>query len=30
MGNMAWFGLEEEEQVAVLLGLLVVWEESFL
>jgi len=30
MGNMAWLRLEEEEQVAVLLRLLVVGKEAFL
>jgi hypothetical protein len=30
MGNVAWFGLEEEEQVAVFLRLVVVGKEAFL
>lgn len=30
MSNVAWFGLEEEEQISVLLRLLVVGEEAFL
>jgi hypothetical protein len=30
MGNVAWFGLEEEEQVAVFLRLVVIGKEAFL
>jgi len=30
MGNVAWFGLEEEEQIAVFLCLLVIGKETFL
>lgn len=30
MGNMAWLGLKQKEQVAVLLRLLVVGKEAFL
>lgn len=30
VGDMAGFGLQEEEQIAVLLGSFVVWEEPFL
>ena len=30
MGNVTWFGLEEEQQVAVFLRLLVVGKEAFL
>jgi hypothetical protein len=30
MRNVSRFGLEEEEQVAVFLGLFVVWEEALL
>jgi hypothetical protein len=29
VGNVAWFGLEEKEKVAVFLGFFIVWEEAF-
>ena len=30
MSNVSWFGLEEEEKIAVFLRLLVVWKETLL
>jgi hypothetical protein len=29
VGNVAWFGLEEKKEVAVLLRFFIVWEEAF-
>jgi len=30
MGDVSWLGLEEEKEIAVFLGLLVVWKETLL
>jgi hypothetical protein len=30
MGDVTWFGLEEEQKIAVFLCLFVIWEEAFL